>query len=243
MSATLSFESARACVLREVHSLAAIEQVPLGDVDGRVLAEPIPADRDYPPFDRSARDGFAVRVGDLIDPEQTLCVVGEIRAGEIPSRALGVGEAIEIMTGAPMPGGADAVVMVEHTRRDGDRVVIDRGLIKRAPRPGDNFTARGTEARRGGVVLDRGRRLGFAEVALLAMVGRTCVPVFRQPRVAILPTGDEIVDVEASVPLPDGRGSEGRTVKQPFPDGRGSEGRTVKQPLPDGRGSEGHAPR
>lgn len=188
----ITFEEARAIVLQKVLQNAcagvASENIALNDATGRVLAEDIPADRDYPPFNRSARDGFAIRSGEV---PGTLRVVGEIRAGEIPNRAVGAGEAIEIMTGAPMPEGADAVVMVEHTRRDGDRVVIDRGA-----KTGDNFTPRGTEARSGAVVLNQGRRLGYADTALLAMVGRACVPVFRQPRVAILPTGDEIVDID-----------------------------------------------
>jgi molybdopterin molybdotransferase len=187
MTGAISFEDARAIVLREVHSLPTTEQVSLGDAAGRVLAEPIPADRDYPPFDRSARDGFAIRSADL---PGNLRVVGEIRAGDVPSKALQGGEAIEIMTGAPMPEGADAVVMVEHTLREGDHVFIGR-----SPKPGDNFTPRGTEAKSGATVIESGRRIGYAEIALLAMVGRACVPVFRQPRVAILPTGDEIVDV------------------------------------------------
>ena len=191
----ISFEEARSVVLREVRALGSInqvstEQVPLGDAAGRVLAEDIAADRDYPPFHRSARDGFAVRAADV---PGTLTVVGEIRAGEIPRTAVDAGQAIEIMTGAPMPVGADAVVMVEHTRRDGNFVIIERSIVV-----GDNFTPQGTEAARDCVVLPRGRRIGYPEIALLAMVGRSCVPVFRQPRVAILPTGDEIVDIDTT---------------------------------------------
>jgi molybdopterin molybdotransferase len=203
---TLSFEEARAMVLREVCSCEASEQCSLAEAGGRVLAEDISADRDYPPFHRSARDGFAVRAADL--PGELL-VAGEIRAGDVPSRAVQAGEAIEIMTGAPMPPGADAVVMIEHSRRNGAQVVIERGA-----KSGDNFAPRGTEARAGEVVLRRGGRLDYADIALLAMVGRGQVLVFRRPRVAILATGDELVDVDgsgASPPLPDGRGSEART--------------------------------
>src|SRR6202795_1254916 len=109
---TLSFTEARESVLREVASLTATEEVPLGEADGRILAEPITADRDYPPFARSARDGFAVRTADL--PGE-LRVIGEVRAGEEYSGSLSPGEAVEIMTGAPLPAGADAVVMIEHT--------------------------------------------------------------------------------------------------------------------------------
>jgi molybdopterin molybdotransferase len=182
----LSFEQARECVLREVRALAGSEQVPVLDSPGRVLAESICADRDYPPFGRSARDGFAVRSTDL--PGE-LRVIGEVRAGEIFHGSIGPGEAVEIMTGAPLPEGADAVVMIEHVERSGDGVKTHRAL-----KPGDNFTPRGTEARAGAAVIPAGGRIGFAEVALMAMVGRQCVQVFRQPRVAILPTGDEIVE-------------------------------------------------
>jgi molybdopterin molybdotransferase len=174
--------------LREVRACVAAEEAWLADAAGRVLAEDVAADRDYPPFDRSARDGFAVRAADL--PGELL-VVGEIRAGDVPSRPVGTGEAIEIMTGAPMPDAADAVVMVEHTVRDGPRVVIER-----AAKAGDNFTPRGTEAKGGEAVLQRGRRLGYADIALLAMVGRARVPVFARPRVAIVATGDEIVEID-----------------------------------------------
>lgn len=183
---TLSFEQARHCVLREVRPLGTTEQASLLDVSGRVLAEPIFADRDYPPFARSARDGFAVRSADL---PGVLKVIGEVRAGEIFRGSISAGEAVEIMTGAPMPDGADQVVMVEHTRRDSDRVVIER-----AANPGDNFSPKGIEAARGAQVLAPGARLGFAEIAMLAMVGRQCASVYKQPRVAILPTGDEIVE-------------------------------------------------
>jgi molybdopterin molybdotransferase len=151
-----------------------------------VTAEDVTADRDYPPFPRSARDGFAVRAADL--PGE-LRVIGEVRAGERFQGALEKGQAIEIMTGAPLPDGADAVVMIEHTTREGDWIKIDR-----TAKPGDNFNPRGGEARAGEVVLRKGTRLGFAEVAVLAMVGRQCINVNRKPRVAILPTGDEIVE-------------------------------------------------
>src|SRR5262249_9200693 len=156
--------------------------IPSLESAGRVLAESITSDRDYPPFSRSARDGYAVRAADL--PGE-LRAIGEVRAGEAYSGAVGSGEAVEIMTGAPLPEGADCVVMVEHTERKGDRVRIDRAL-----RPGDNFNARGIEAQEGAEVLARGQRLGFAEIAALAMVGRECVSVYRKPCVAILPTGD-----------------------------------------------------
>jgi molybdopterin molybdotransferase len=185
----LTFEQARACVLREVGAARRVpvtEQVPALEADGRVLAEEITADRDYPPFPRSARDGFAVRAADV---PGALQVIGEVRAGEVYRGSVGPGAAVEIMTGAPLPEGADAVVMVEHTERVGNQVKVGRSL-----KTGENFNAQGIEAKRGAIVLSAGRRLGFAEIALLAMVGRECATVYKRPRVAILPTGDEIVE-------------------------------------------------
>ncbi len=184
----ISFDEARAMVWRETPRGMRLERIPLADAGDRVLAETVTADRDYPPFARSARDGVAVRAADI---PGSLRVVGEIRAGQVPSKGIGAGEAIEIMTGAPMPEGADAVVMVEHTTRDGEQVIIDR-----TAKSGDNFTPRGTEARRGATLLEAGRRIGYAEIALLAMAGRAKVSVAARPRIAIVPTGDEIVDVD-----------------------------------------------
>jgi len=182
----LTFDEARACVLREVGVSMATETVALADAAGRVLAEEITADRDYPPFPRSARDGFAVQAADL---PGALRVIGEVRAGDAFIGRVNAGEAVEIMTGAGVPEGADAVVMVEHTQRKGDRVKIERGI-----QSGENFNPRGIEAHGGDVVLSAGVRIGFAEVALLATVGRTGVLVYRRPRVAIVSTGDEIVE-------------------------------------------------
>ena len=182
----LTFDEARACVLREVGVSMGTETVALGEAAGRVLAEEIVADRDYPPFPRSARDGFAVQAADL---PGALRVIGEVRAGDAFIGRVNAGEAVEIMTGAGVPEGADAVVMVEHTQRKGDRVKIERGI-----QSGENFNPRGIEAHGGDVVLSAGVRIGFAEVALLATVGRTGVLVYRRPRVAIVSTGDEIVE-------------------------------------------------
>jgi molybdopterin molybdotransferase len=190
----MTFPEARACVLREVQPLDRLEQVHPLDAAGRVLAEDIAADRDYPPFDRSARDGFAVRAADV--PGE-LAVAGEVRAGETYAGEVSPGIAVEIMTGAPLPPGADAVVMVEHViKRAENHIAISSPI-----RSGENFTPLGKEARRGEIILHRGRRIGFAETGVLAMVGRERVSVYRQPRVAILPTGDEIVEAGVE-PLP-----------------------------------------
>lgn len=188
--ATLSFEQARQCVLVQAartQVTANQEQVTLQKVSGRVLAEPILADRDYPPGSRSVRDGFAVRAADL--PGQ-LFVIGEVRAGENFNGEIQQGQAVEIMTGAPLPRGADSVVMVEYVTLNGDHVNVTRTL-----QPNENVSLKGCQARKDEVLLEPGRRLGFAEVALLATVGVSNVSVFARPRVAILATGDEIVEV------------------------------------------------
>ena len=190
----LSFPDARSTVLREVKARAirpAVESVGLGEAQFRILAGDIPADRDYPPFDRSARDGFAVRSDDL---PGTLRVVGEVRAGETFTGAMHRGEAVEIMTGAPVPAGADAVVMVEHCTRDSDGAVRTERAVSR----GDNITPRGSEAKAGAVLLERGSRIDYSAVALPARDRPRSREVFERPRVAILATGDEIVDVAAN---------------------------------------------
>ncbi|MBI4904960.1 MAG: molybdopterin molybdotransferase MoeA [Acidobacteria bacterium] len=168
----------------------ASETVPIGDACGRVLAADVLMDRDSPPVARSVRDGFAVRSADL---PGGLRVVGEVRAGEAAGRAVASGEAIEIMTGAPVPDGADCIVMVEHVRREGGVVHVER-----TQQPGDFINAAGSEARAGDVVLTRGARVTFPRVSMLAAVGCAQVPVYRKPVVAVLSTGDEVIPVEQS---------------------------------------------
>lgn len=192
----LTFLDARATVLREVRAAAilpAVEKVPLEACAGRVLAQDIPADRDYPPFDRSVRDGFAVRSADMPGRARA---IGEVRAGERFAGSVNAGEAVEIMTGAPVPSGADAVVMVEHCVRDGDFIRTDH----EAP-SGSNIAPRGCEAAAGTVVLPRGTRIDHTCVAWLATTGHDEVTVYARPRVAIVATGDEIVGV-ADTPAP-----------------------------------------
>jgi molybdopterin molybdotransferase len=191
----LSFEQARAVIAAKVPLTSAaadwIEAVPLELAAGRIVAEDIVADRDYPPFRRAARDGFAVRSADIAHPPARLRVIGETRAGEPSRYRVGSGEAVEIMTGAPCPEGADCVVMVEYTIRAGGDVVIEQSLL-----PGRNFVEQGSESHRGANVLGVGSRLEYPQISLLASVGKSTVSVFRQPRVAIVSTGDELVDVE-----------------------------------------------
>jgi molybdopterin molybdotransferase len=187
----LSFLDARATVLREVRAarvLPGTETVPLDETLARILAEDIAADRDYPPFDRSARDGFAVRAGDV---PGCLRVIGESRAGWRFDGAVQAGEAVEIMTGAPVPDGADAVIMVEHcVRRSDGTVETDRGAES-----GSNIAPRGCEARAGKAILKQGTRIDYTAVSWLASTGHANVEVYRRPRVAIIATGDEIVPV------------------------------------------------
>lgn len=192
-AAVVTFEEARALVEQHASSLQAHgrELLSLLDANERVLAEPIVADRDFPPFPRAARDGFAVRAADVENVPASLKVTGEIRAGAAETPPLGTGEAIAIMTGAPSPAGADAVVMVEHTLRDGDRVEIERSVSS-----GENIVAAGSEANRGSKLLQPGKRLGYAEIAVAAAVGRSRVLVYSKPRVAVLSTGDEVVDID-----------------------------------------------
>src|SRR3954451_19455081 len=158
---------------------------PLDDALGCVLAEDVAADIDLPPFDKALVDGYAVRSADFHgrDVDRRLKVGEEITAGRTPSRPLGPSEAASIMTGAPLPPGADAVVMVERTTRCGDHVVIDDPEVG----PGKNRLERGREMRTGEVVVRRGGRLNGAMLGVLASVGRAEVSVVPPPRVLIVP--------------------------------------------------------
>ena len=197
----LSFEDARRAVEQHASQVREpkAESVDLLAASGRVLADPVFADRDLPPFPRSTRDGYAVRAADLARVPATLDVIGEIRAGEtlenIPKQ-IGNGQAASIMTGAPVPSGADAVVMVEYTAQQGKRVEITRSI-----KPGENIVPSGAEAQQGGVLVERGVRLNDAAIALAATAGQSRVQVYKRPQVAVLTTGDEIVDVRA-IPAP-----------------------------------------
>jgi molybdopterin molybdotransferase len=191
----LSFTDARQKVIEVVTAMRprpTIEKIELGRAAGRVLAERLAADRDYPPFDRSTRDGFAIRSADAAAAGATLRRIGEVKAGSAFDGVLASGECVQIMTGAPVPAGADAVVMIEQTRMQEDRVTLERSAA-----PGQNIVPRGNEARAGQDLLLAGTRLGYAEIALAAQSGHDLVRAFVPPRVAILSTGDEVVDVSA----------------------------------------------
>ena len=193
-----TFEEARGIVEEHAVQLPAprSETIDLLDTAGRILAESISADRDFPPFPRATRDGYAVRAADLASTPARLHIIGEIKAGASPhaiSAEVKPGTAVSIMTGAPVPNGADAVVMVEYTSRHGDLVEITRSVTS-----GENVVPRGAEAKQGSLLLNRGLRLNEAAIALAASVGRSRVQVFMKPRVAILSTGDEIVPIDST---------------------------------------------
>src|SRR5208282_1953114 len=178
----VSFEVARHLVEQHAAGISPreVETVDLLAGLGRVLAEQILADRDFPPFARATRDGYAVRAADLAEVPARLEVVGEVKAGDWPDPAVcsvGRGQAVGIMTGAPLPAGADAVVMVEHT----SLLMADNSVeVRRSVSVGENFVPRGTEARAGERLLDRGRRLDHAGIAIAASVGKSPVQVFRK---------------------------------------------------------------
>jgi molybdopterin molybdotransferase len=193
-ASTLTFEEARGMVEEHASQLRPKGRELLGILDslGRVLAEPIHADRDYPPFPRATRDGYAVRTADLETVPAELEIIGEVRAGgALPGAPVNACQAVTIMTGAPVPQGTDAVVMVEHTSRVGDRVHITRRLAA-----DENVVLAGAEAKRGEKLLSLGVRIDYPEVAVAASVGRTRLLVHAKPRVAVLSTGDEVVDID-----------------------------------------------
>jgi molybdopterin molybdotransferase len=169
------------------------ENVALLASAGRVLAEDVKADRDQPPFDRAIRDGFAVRAEEWMAGTR-LAVVGQVRAGEVwTGGEIVAGSAIEIMTGAGVPRRADAVVMIEHVKQDAREVWAVAG---RSLAAGENIVPRGSEAHAGEVLLVAGTLMGAAEIALAAACGRAQIAVGRRPLVAIVATGDELVELD-----------------------------------------------
>ncbi|MFZ1882779.1 MAG: gephyrin-like molybdotransferase Glp [Rhodoplanes sp.] len=177
-------------ILERVQPVAEIERVGLREAAGRVLASDLAAAIDLPPFDNSAVDGYALRHADLDERTETrLAVVDRIAAGQDAARGIVAGEAIRIFTGAPMPPGADTVVMQEDVRLDGDRVVVPTGLSR-----GANTRLAGEDIRAGAVMLPAGQRLSPQDVALAAAQGMTELPVRRRVAVALFSTGDEVIE-------------------------------------------------
>jgi len=194
----LTYQQAREIVIWRLEAIPrtpATESVPLREAMSRALARDILSDRDYPPFDRSIRDGYAVRSADSQTGARLRCI-GELKAGDTPTTSVAPGICIQIMTGAALPDGADAVIMIEHTSRQGDTIQLDRAV-----KPGQHVVRRGSEQAAGQRVLSAGTRIGFAEIAAAAQVGAASPVVTHKPRIAILSTGDEVVDF-ASTPGP-----------------------------------------
>ncbi len=185
----LTIVEALQAVTSEARALASSSS-PIEQALGCVLAQDVRADTDSPPFDKALVDGYALRTADLNDANLSLTIGELITAGQTPTRALARGEAAVIMTGAPLPGGCDAVVMHERTQKLNGAVLIEQPSI----RPGQNILRRGAEMRSGEVVLSRGSVLHPPGLGVLASVGRTDVLVIPRPRVSIVSTGDELVE-------------------------------------------------
>jgi molybdopterin molybdotransferase len=191
----LSYEQARQKVIEQVgkkRGPRATLGVSVWDALGFVLAQEVKTDREYPPFNRSTRDGYAVRAAEATTWAKLRCV-GEIKAGDTVTQTMAPGTCVQIMTGAAVPTGADAVVMIEHARLEGAAVQFERDT-----RTGQNIVPRGSEAAAGQTILTPGMRLGYSELALAAQVGAVELQCAKKPRVAILSTGDEVVPVEQS---------------------------------------------
>jgi molybdopterin molybdotransferase len=200
----LSFEAAREKVIevararreaglaRRSHETINILHDPAAAL-GRILALEVSSDRDYPPFNRAIRDGFAVRAVDVARVPARLKLIGESKAGAAFDGEVDAGECVQIMTGAPVPRGADVVVMIEYTKQEADAISIER-----AGRAGDYIVSSGSEAHRNETVLLRGTRLGYPELGMAAQVGATRLEVYARPRVAILSTGDELIPADGT---------------------------------------------
>ncbi len=196
----LSYEAARAKVIEVICARRCAPPPPTETIEfaddptralGRIVAEDVRADRNYPPFNRSTRDGFALRAADAAQPGAKLRLIGESRAGVAFGGMVESGTCVQIMTGAAMPRGANSIVMNEFARIEGEYVEMEQ-----AAREGAHFVLEGQETRIGESVVARGKRVSYAEVAIAAQVGRTKLVVAKKPRVAILSTGDELVAMD-----------------------------------------------
>jgi molybdopterin molybdotransferase len=190
----LTFEQARQEIITHVSRahVPGIMELEIHSALGCVLAQDLAADRDYPPFDRATRDGYAVRAAEACAGATIRCA-GEIKAGDSLVESLAQKTCLQIMTGAAVPQGADAVVMIEYTHRNGDDVRFQQNATVQ-----QNIVRQGSEATAGQALLRSGSRLGFAELGLAAQIGATRLRCAKKPRVAILSTGDEIVAVDAT---------------------------------------------
>lgn len=190
----ISVEEAQKIILAEIRRMGA-ERVLLSNALGRILSEDLLSGLDHPPWDTSAMDGYAVRWNDTAGASRTnprtLKIIEEIPAGTLPQKKIRPGETSKIMTGAPVPEGAEAIVKVEETERHGDQVQIFE-----AADDGDFIRKKGEAIRTGDLILKKGIRIRPADIAMIASIGRSVVPVYQQPRVAILSTGDELAELD-----------------------------------------------
>ena len=190
---TIALDEARAIIDRAIAPITRVERVALSSASGRVLAETITSSADVPPFARAAMDGYAVRAEDTAGASRshprTLQCIEKVFTGQVPVHAVGTGQCVEIATGAPMPAGADAVVMVEDTSSEASGVRIFAPVT-----PSQNIGRQGADIRKGQTVLQPGTTLNASRVGALAALGLTAVEVYAKPRVAILSTGNEIID-------------------------------------------------
>jgi len=187
VAALLSVADALERVLAHAAPLPA-EEAALDEADGRVLAYPLTARRTQPPADVSAMDGYAVRAADVANAPVRLKIIGEVAAGRPFAHTIGPGEAARIFTGGVMPEGADAVVIQEHTKRDGDSVEVAKSSAK-----GRHIRAQGLDFKVGDALLSAGHRLTPRDLALAAGMNHPFVPVHRRPKIALFATGDELV--------------------------------------------------
>lgn len=193
MDPKLTWREARELLLERVRRTET-ERLPLSEAAGRVLAEPVSAVRDVPPFDRSPFDGYTFRSGDTRDAlPVTLTILEEVPAGSVPTKAVTPGTATKILTGAPIPEGADAVTKYEETEFTPERVTL-----KRSYRPGENIIRRGEDVALGEVLGRTGQHLDAGLLGTLASQGIPAVEVYRRPVVGIITTGSELVEVEAA---------------------------------------------
>jgi molybdenum cofactor synthesis domain-containing protein len=191
---TIPLDEARALIDAAIRPLTRTERVPLADANGRVVARDVVSPADVPPFARAAMDGYAVRAEDTFGASRyepkTLACIEQVFTGQVPARSLDAGQCTEIATGAPMPSGADAVVMVEETEKDPSGEV----RIFTPVYPRQNVGKQGADIAAGQTVLRAGDLLNASRVGALAALGMTDVEVYARPRVAILSTGNEIID-------------------------------------------------
>jgi len=191
----LTFEQARQEVISQISKTnrpPATVNLGVWDALSYVLAQDLISDRNYPPFDRATRDGYAVRASESIAGAKLACI-GEIKAGDALTQPLEKGTCIQIMTGAPVPPESDAVVMIEYTSREKEFIHFQQAATK-----GQNIVRAGSETAKDQSLLQPGTRLGYAELGLAAQIGATELRCAKKPRVAILSTGDEIVPIDAS---------------------------------------------